>query len=81
MGQPSFHTFSAAFVYIFRYLLKCCLLKICNKILEKWLYLILDIGKYMKQGSHMALCRALSGSLWWFVVICGDFCVVVCGGS
>ena len=29
----------------------------------------------------MALCGALSGSLWWFVVICGDFCVVVCGGS
>ena len=49
MGQPGFHAFSAAFICIFHYLLKCHLLKIFNKILEKWLYLILDIGKYTKK--------------------------------
>ena len=49
MGRPSFCTFSAAFVYIFRYLLKCHLLQIFNKILENWLYLVLDVSKYVKK--------------------------------
>ena len=35
-----------------------------------------------KQGSHMALCRALFGSSWWFmswfVVICSDSCHALC---
>ena len=53
-GGPNFHAFSAAFVYIFHYLLKCCLLEIFNKIIEKWLYLMLDVSKYVKKciGEH-----------------------------
>ena len=66
MGRPSFCTFSAAFVCIFRYLLKYCLLQIFNKILEKWLYLILDIGKYMKNIIFMIqrIYIANSRSVW-----------------
>ena len=30
-----------------------------------------QVNKCLQQGSHMALCRALSGSLWWFVVVRG----------
>ena len=61
-----------------------CITKKCNAYQKKnrahTLYVMhnKNIGCITKQGSHMALCRALFGSSWWFmswlVVISSDSC-------
>ena len=48
-GDLVFALFQLLLFIYFVICLKCCLLQICNRLLEKWLYLVLDIGKYVKK--------------------------------